>query len=472
MNPSNNPTIEKNDPEQMAKSQREVKNSQTNPIILVILIFLLIVQSAFIAFLTFKKSTNNQAQIENLQTNNQEIKPVVLGAKVIYLTGRAFKKTTLDSRLLEIKENDELSEADIIITDPDTKLIIEFDDGSLVRLDEATELTLEMLTPEKFLLSETTGQVFAKVHKDENHLFVVKAGDYEVKALGTAFSVAKDEAGVDVKVFESQVEVTKIDNNSEVNETIAVKKEEQWQEQTSQVIALKPEAKQDEFLAWSLEEEKLLEITPTPKVEALITSEAPKTTALSLQGHTEENGIKLTWTVTNLNTDKGIKVIKSLESNPSYPKDNAELLGGEQREYLWKLTDGQTWHFRVCQYNGEGQCKTYSNEITVTAESKSKSEESSSGVVSGLSLQVQKDGSVAKLKWSVDGYSAKGYKVVWSHNSDPTYPCREGDQYHYLSNPDQKEDNISDLSGKYHFRVCEYLGGKCGKYSNDVEMEF
>lgn len=80
----------------------------------------------------------------------------------------------------------------------------------------------------------------------------------------------------------------------------------------------------------------------------------------------------------------------------------------------------------------------------------------------------------ASLTWIVDGYSKKGYKVVWSKTTYPTYPTRKGDKYHYISNPDKKYDTITkfDGSGVYYARVCEYLGGKCGKYSNQVKVAF
>jgi peptidoglycan hydrolase-like protein with peptidoglycan-binding domain len=93
-----------------------------------------------------------------------------------------------------------------------------------------------------------------------------------------------------------------------------------------------------------------------------------------------------------------------------------------------------------------------------------------SGVVKSLSLTSSGSGAVA---WSVDGYSAQGYKVVWSKNAAPTYPCREGDQYQYFSDPSTKNTTLSPFAGAgtYYVRVCEYLGGKCGLYSNQITVQ-
>lgn len=73
------------------------------------------------------------------------------------------------------------------------------------------------------------------------------------------------------------------------------------------------------------------------------------------------------------------------------------------------------------------------------------------------------------LEWSVDGTdAAKGFKVVVSEGANPVYP---GNDYHYLSDPAVRHDKWKGLApGTYHFRVCQYLGGACGVYSNDLEL--
>jgi peptidoglycan hydrolase-like protein with peptidoglycan-binding domain len=89
-------------------------------------------------------------------------------------------------------------------------------------------------------------------------------------------------------------------------------------------------------------------------------------------------------------------------------------------------------------------------------------------VVSSISLT--NDGN--KLTWSVNGYSKNGFKIVWSKNSAPTYPTRDGDQYQYLSEPTATNTTIDAFngSGTYYARVCEYLGGACGVYSNEIQI--
>lgn len=82
-------------------------------------------------------------------------------------------------------------------------------------------------------------------------------------------------------------------------------------------------------------------------------------------------------------------------------------------------------------------------------------------------------GNGSEIKWSVSGTSAKGFKIVWSKKSGPTYPLRSGDKYHYFSESNKTSDKVEafDGSGTYYVRVCEYLGGKCGVYSNEIKLE-
>ncbi len=107
-----------------------------------------------------------------------------------------------------------------------------------------------------------------------------------------------------------------------------------------------------------------------------------------------------------------------------------------------------------------------------TPSKKSKSEqpkgESESSSVSAISLS----GAGSSVSWVTSGTAGMGYKVVWSMNPGPTYPTRSGDKYHYLSSPGASADTISAFSGPgtYYVRVCEYLGGKCGTYSNQITV--
>lgn len=77
------------------------------------------------------------------------------------------------------------------------------------------------------------------------------------------------------------------------------------------------------------------------------------------------------------------------------------------------------------------------------------------------------------IEWETKGHSENGFKIVWSKNENPEYPTRNGDRYHYHSNPEKERDELTAFDGEgiYHVRVCEYLGGECGIYSNEIKLE-
>lgn len=90
------------------------------------------------------------------------------------------------------------------------------------------------------------------------------------------------------------------------------------------------------------------------------------------------------------------------------------------------------------------------------------------GMVTSISLVTSGN----MVKWSTAGYSKNGFKVVYSKNPNPTYPTRDGDKYIYLAEPGAYKTTLEAFngSGTYYVRACEYLGGSCGVYSNEVSV--
>lgn len=206
--------------------------------------------------------------------------------------------------------------------------------------------------------------------------------------------------------------------------------------------------------------------TPKPKVTETTTSSS----SLNLTVEAKSNGALMKWAGDSSN---GFKACYSEHENPAYPADNCTYKNANERLFeVGGLTGGKAYHFRVGIFGAEGQVNTYSNDVTVTPSGSTSSV--SSGQVKSISINVEKqDGGKARVTWSVDGNSPLGFKVVWGSSSGPVYPTREGDQYHYYSEPGKRDDIIEGLSGKtYYFRVCEYLGGKCGVYSNEVSVGY
>lgn len=87
------------------------------------------------------------------------------------------------------------------------------------------------------------------------------------------------------------------------------------------------------------------------------------------------------------------------------------------------------------------------------------------------SITVSATDEKGKLTWEFEGESQKGFKVVWSKQDSPEYPPREGDKAQYHNNDTMAYIKGFDGEGTYNVRVCEYLGDRCGTYSNQIQMD-
>ncbi len=282
-------------------------------------------------------------------------------AQVTYLTGQAWKLTA--DQQTALGENDLLQEGETIVTGEESRVVLAFDDGSIVRLGAQTQLNLSQLKSAAMILDEQSGILFARVNKDKAHKFLVRAGGLEIESWGTAFSVAKQGEEVEVKVFENKV---KIKENKQ--EKAEVGEKEKWQKTVNKVEKLTQADVEDEFLSWSLKQENQ----------------------------------------------------KLFPSSSSTPKPSPT--------------------------SGEVKSINLSGQETVAGQ--------------------------VELSWVVNGDASLGYRVLWSPNPEPIYPCRDQDQYFYNSSPDFKSDTVTDLEQgqTYYFRVCEDLDGKCGTYSNQISF--
>lgn len=96
-------------------------------------------------------------------------------------------------------------------------------------------------------------------------------------------------------------------------------------------------------------------------------------------------------------------------------------------------------------------------------------EEVSSNSQGSILLKGESGLNAVKLNWALSNMTSKmGFKVVVADHENPVYP---GDEYHYLTDANIRADEWGGLrNGVHYFRVCEYLGGKCGVYSNNIKV--
>ena len=167
---------------------------------------------------------------------------------------------------------------------------------------------------------------------------------------------------------------------------------------------------------------------------------------------------------------KGFKVVWSTNtSEPVYPGNEYQYLSSESaRSTTITGTAGKKVYFRVCRYDGS-KCNLYSNSYAFTYAGTEATEPANKSITI-TNINNVKTGK-AKVEWSASGTFSKGFKVVWSSStSSPVYP---GNDYVYMSEPSARSAYVNATAGKkYYFRVCEYLGGSCGVYSNTYTFTF
>ena len=432
---------------------------------------ILLAAAAIVAGLLFfnKKPQQTEVIVENKNIQEEVKQDKGYRAQLDYAEGQVEKRLSSENGWIAAERGDVFMNGVEVRTLVNSKAVLTFEDGSIARLDQNTQV--KIVTEENSIkLEMPSGIIFNKVSKKASRQYIVDSGSYSMKALGTTFSVLNEKGNApELLVLESQVEVKKSGENlgetATAGEKIAIANDKIEKKKIEKTDLEK------EFVAWSIKEDKIdFKLEEEKKKETSMETKEETGAKIILSGKKSDEGIRLTWQTENPGSFDGFKLVKSKSVNPVYPGDDYQYFtGSETKAYTWKLTDGNKYHFRVCKYVG-GKCLLYSNDVYVEAPEGSKEEDDD--YATSISLNAKKDGNAADLSWSISGGSAPlGFKIVKSKDKNPVYP---GNDYHYLSDKNVRSyewDGFKSGSS-YHFRVCIYKGGSCGAYSNDVEIDF
>ena len=359
-----------------------------------------------------------------------------------------------------------LAHLDYVRTLDDSRAIVLFDDGSVARLDNNTELYLSSLQVDGLEITLMDGQVYSRVVESENQSFTVVTANDRFKALGTAYKTSTDGEKDELEVYQSDVKVE--------SEDLDVTEGNKYDTDSKELAALDlDKLSEDEFAQWNKEKDSesdefkdklgVLKDREEEEVPAPVSSPgAPNGIVLSA---TEvSDGVKLSWTMNGASSSQGFKIVRDKsDSTPTYGENSAIYVGSpEARSSTWYSDNGGSHYYRVCIYF-EGTCSTYSNAVKATSPVVEKDP-----VVSGdISLSI--DGN--KLSWSlVGGTAPHGYKVVLSESTGPVYPS---DSIQYIGAGTSNATLPDKAAGTYYVRICKYTNGTqdagCVDYSNEVE---
>ncbi|OGG00599.1 hypothetical protein A2Y99_01830 [Candidatus Gottesmanbacteria bacterium RBG_13_37_7] len=408
---------------------------------------------------------------------------------------------------LPVAKGTTVSEGNYIKTGPESRTVIEFDDGSAIRLGENSEVRLSNLGDELILLTQYEGSVYHRVQKG-NVIYNVKSLNTLATAMGTQFTVATDviEKKTDVIVFENQVEVSiKGEENPKQRLLSGEKTSIALETKTVDVLPQTEEDKNTDFVKWNKElnenikPEKSENISPKviPTTKVVIEPTTAINGKVYLSGNIDNDKVNLGWTLTGT-APYGYKLLHSAKPEPVFPLREGDQMqyfsSSETKSYSWEdLAKGMTHHFRIGIYDGIGNIISYSNNVSITipAEekkqeptkttlptsktiaptSKSTTEKTTAATATEISVSaVSNETGKAVVEWTVNGSVQSGFKICAGKNINPSYPLDNC----VFQSPEIRRYIFELPSGEtYHIRAGIYVGGetKISTYSNDIEVK-
>lgn len=469
-----------------------------------------------------------------------------LGAELAYAEGAVLYRTD-GGVWQEAAPGVSLKEGDGVKVIGLGRAVVMLDDGSAVRINNDSEVTLAELDPEHMQVINEYGQVYTRVVKSKERLFDVNVKGTFYRALGTAYMTVNTDETQGVEVYHSAVQV--IDEGIAKDETKAVVPEGsayyevnvEAPKKVDEVTALSTlEVKSDEFVTWNSEQDAsdkkfetqlgVLAVVNDNASDAatsdiVVSEPATETSADSSITLSSVGTNALTWTKPADTGANGFKVVYSKSPEPTYPPratDKAIYVDvGTTLPWLYAFDGSGTYYVRVCDYKTDGTCGEYSNTATISLEgdvndlikvAMSELNESTAKNTATVTTNDEEETVVASepvkkevkttavvpteqypgapgessvtsitlvanspeaehVSWTVDGALVpgmdRGVRVIFSKNPNPTYGTN-------LSLPvgwkNYAKIYAKEGTGTYYVRVCEFLGDRCGVYSNEVTV--
>ncbi len=393
-----NKTYTSYEPPQNTDSNTSTVSTQTKykKIMILSLFFTLIVVVASVVFVVTSMNTE-KSSTSPAQATAEIIPTQVLSyaLSVEYVEGDVWK--VAEGRRMEVISGDKLQQGDGIITEEGARLGLLLPDGSVIRIDESSEIIVSILSTDQIRIIDNQGLVYIALQPNESRSFAVLAGETTVTALGTVFSVENTDK-VKVNVYESKVLVEKEGANVEVAEAQTFEEDQEAPQQLPQ-----GEVQSSEFLVWSLEQERsrlnqeiIAMIQQQANLDENATKEEEKAAlqagaagidkkqlqqeafrnstsgnlgAINLSAEkVDAQTVKLNWGADGL-ANNGFRMVWSQNQGPTYPrrsgdKGTSKDVYGYEKHISIKPGSG-TWYFRVCESLGE-TCGVYSNEVSLS----------------------------------------------------------------------------------------------------------
>jgi hypothetical protein len=387
-------------------------------------------------------------------TANSSSLPASISGEIAYIEGQTEFRNG-DNGWKAAEAGTTLVAGDSIRTFAEARAIINLDDGSALRLNGNSQITLAQLDPQKIVIANDSGEVYARVASLDRE-FAVIAGDMKYQSLGTAYTTFNEEGVKGVKVYHSKV---KVNDNAEVSFEKVVSEGEEFYKQNKNNKNIEgkidklelSEIKKDAFALWNKDQD---EKSGTKKEDLgkLGDLVAPKLTILSpkMESTTENSKVTVKG-ATDLDAKIYVAGKEVANQSGNFSKEVSLSAG------LNKIT------VKVMDANGNTASQTL--KVTYQVDEPTPSTGTTAGIVITSISQVS-DG--LKVQWQVNGGLdvSQGFKLVYNKTGNPTYGVDSGAYY------DKSTDRAGVVYKKdgntYYVRVCRYTGSGCDNYSNVV----
>lgn len=413
-----------------------------------IILFIAVAIASFVFWSILRKPSQIKPNESiNLATDEIDITPTAMKITVDYIKGELKKQT--ESEWTILNENDQFDVGVNVKTSDNSRSILKISDGTLMRLDQNTEIKVIKANKTDIEVEQLSGQVYHRINSQSSAIYKVKNNRVEITALGTAFNLKIDgqklilnliEGRAKIKIFAAdnpenlinmrtidEGETAIIDLTKEPNKIIDSQKQEifdllgdPW------FIWNKDQDILNNFYLGVLGTELKLEITSPNNIETEI--------------EVTENPVKISG-ITAPKAKIYINGKEIINNNGQFEKEIELTAGKNTIEVSAQLDNKKNKKIILIDY------KSTQNGSIIILDGK---------VV---------DGSV-KLYWTLKNTDGgDGIRVVKSTTEKPTYPQND---FHKIA-PSITSDTWENLTpNTYHFRVCVLKNQTCIIYSNDL----
>ena len=201
--------------------------------------------------------------------------PQTLKAEIAYTEGKVYYKSAA-SGWTEAKNDTILQEGYSLKVEGAGKAIANIDDGSAIRLNSNTIVTLTSMASGHIIINNDKGEVYSRVAKADR-LFDVVANGITYRSMGTAYKTTCIDEEVDgkplekvesdkviingVEVYQSKVQILGVDEN-----TIIVQQGEKYYvvsldaelEEDKVIEVSKSDLEEDEFVMWNKDQDEMV----------------------------------------------------------------------------------------------------------------------------------------------------------------------------------------------------------------------